>query len=319
MEKNVQYQRIMEAIHGNGDSFAQVLQEQQQYLYRIAFHYSCVDYIRRRRRAHCLAAAASCLVFLLSLGALSSAVASRLPLVGNLFSALHGQTDLQGMEEQAEDMGLTAVSNGIQVTLEQAYCDGELLFLAYRVESQEAWSREEAGASPAQLLYQGYARANGEQELVEWGTAGLEGRYLDAHTFLGAEYYLLQDMDLGETFDLKIGIGSWNPDPEGKWGTERVGYWTFETEICQETEGIQDYDVRIRGKQEGYAIEKISVSPVLISFYLSIPEEAEALDHLIHVYRGEEMVPMFLWETRGEQVEQAVLYYALAEAGEPSP
>ncbi|WP_342508046.1 DUF4179 domain-containing protein [Sporosarcina sp. FSL K6-2383] len=90
-------------------------------------------------------AVAACLVVGLSVGIVGTAfptVASQVPLLGNLFT-LFGDEErnvFEGYHENAQALNLSAESNGVVITLNEAVYDGDLLTVSFKVKTTEKLS-----------------------------------------------------------------------------------------------------------------------------------------------------------------------------------
>lgn len=175
---------------------AEAFPEKEAYLtYKSAAKAGSGKRIGKSVRAVCMAAGI-CLFVLLWFGTTYPSVAAKLPIVGGMFRYIQEKLEFGGnYEGYADEVGAVYSNNGISVTVSEAYCDGNVLVISYKVESKTAF-RDYPGdlSTSGQMYYDGESvmEENGTlTRLEEVGVAGLEGRFLDETTFVGAEMFPL--------------------------------------------------------------------------------------------------------------------------------
>lgn len=85
-------------------------------------------------------AAGISLFMILWFGATYPAAAAKLPIVGRVFRYIQEKLEFGGnYEGYADEIGAVYSNNGISVTISEAYCDGTVLVLSYKVESKMAF------------------------------------------------------------------------------------------------------------------------------------------------------------------------------------
>lgn len=110
--------------------------------------------------------------------------------------------------------------------------------------------------------------------LNDFGTAGLESRYIDEHTFVGLETYSLEGKTFPETFDLEISISKFVPEisfgenPFQKNGAR--GRWNFDIPVTVNSADIQT--IAVHAKKNEHPIDTVVVSPIMITIYTSYPD-----------------------------------------------
>ena len=202
--------------------------------------------------------------------------ARTIPFLGSAFAYVQDKLDFAGLySNYAFEIGDTAVDNGITVTLSEIYCDGTNLYAGFVVESERAFSEiSPDDYSNGQLYYEGSAYISGGSErtrLNDFGVTGLEGQFYDEYTFVGTETYSLNGSDFpGEfTFEMKINsIGRiWS---DGTNNQTVSGKWKFWAAAKSNTDDVVTYE--INEEVDGYMIDKIVVTPVMITVYTSYPD-----------------------------------------------
>lgn len=116
-------------------------------------------------RAVCMAAGI-CLFVLLWFGATYPSAAAKLPIVGGMFRYIQEKLEFGGnYEGYADEVGAVYSNNGVSVTVSEAYCDGNVLVISYKVESKTAFRDY-----PGDLSTSGQMYYNGESVMEENGT-----------------------------------------------------------------------------------------------------------------------------------------------------
>lgn len=185
---------------------------------------------------------AATLVAVLTLGIANPALASRLPIVGNVFESIEKNIYFPGSYSQyATSVNETAYSNGIGITLSEILCDGQSLYVTYIIENENpfkytSWGDSELMDMNQLITSEAYNKVDfTDEELDNTGFAGLEGKFIDENTFVGIEKYhlALLDSEIPDqfTFQTKInlienyGVKS-NDVSSYTWGT-----WAFKVPV----------------------------------------------------------------------------------------
>ena len=193
-------------------------------------------------------------------------------------------------EGYADEIGAVYSNNGISVTISEAYCDGTVLVLSYKVESKMAFRSYPGDTSTSvQMHYdaENVKNDNGKLiELEESGVAGLEGKFLDETTFVGIEMLPLWEGSYPEEFELNVSIfGFGLQDDKNKDVYWIPGNWRFKVPVRVNSEDIQTYEINKRNGE--YSIDCVKVTPLITTVYTTYPgdEYADApFDYLVQAY-----------------------------------
>lgn len=197
--------------------------------------------------------------------------ARTIPFLGSAFAYVQDKLDFAGLySNYAFEIGDTAVDNGITVTLSEIYCDGTSLYVGFVVESEKSFSE----ISPddyrsGQLYYEGVAYISGESErkkLSDFGVTGLEGQFYDENTFVGIETFSLDGLSFPSEFEFEMKIHSIGI----KSGETVKGKWIFSAFTESNTDDVVTYE--INEEANGHTIDRIVVTPVMITVYTSYPD-----------------------------------------------
>lgn len=232
--------------------------------------------VKRTVRAVCVAAGIFLFLFLW-FGATYPSVAAKLPIVGGMFRYIQEKMEFGGnYEGYTDEVGAVYSNNGISVTISEVYCDGTVLAISYKVESKTAF-RDYPGdtSTSAQMYYDGESvmDENGKlTELEETGAAGLEGRFLDETTFVGAEMLPLWEGSYPEEFELNVSIFAFGlQDNEHKDIYWIPGNWRFKIPVRVNDENVKIYEI---DKWNGdYSIDCVKVTPFITTVYTTYPGE----------------------------------------------
>lgn len=201
-------------------------------------------------------------------------MARKIPFIGNVFEYLQTQLDFPGpFDKIATSAEMTVRNSGITVTIQELYCDGENLFVSYLIESDKVFSEYTSERYlETQLDFSGenYIQADGEiLETDPFGAAGLEGRFVDEHTFAGADVIRLVDRQFPDEFIFTLEVHSWNL-LVNRGEKEIWGSWKLSVPVRVNHENVEILEVN--RTENRHSIDKVTVSPIAITVYTSYPE-----------------------------------------------
>ena len=185
---------------------------------------------------------AASLGIIITLGVTNPALASSIPFVGSVFEAVEKNIHFPAnYSEYATTVNESTESNGVKVTMKEILCDGQSLYVTYLIEKEKPFKNTiglaggELGKTQL-LVEESYSSVNfSDKKLDSSGFAGLEGKFVDEHTFVGMEKYRLDSLGLEvpNEFDFKVKlkwITSKDYSVEGK--EDRVkGTWAFKVPV----------------------------------------------------------------------------------------
>ena len=202
--------------------------------------------------------------------------ARTIPFLGSVFTFVQDNLDFAGIySNYAFEIGDTAVDKGITVTLSGIYCDGTSLYVGFVVESEKSFSEisPEDYKNGEQLYYEGTAYLSGESErtkLNDPGVAGLEGQFYDEYTFVGIETFSLDGLAFPSEFEFEMKIDLIGIKSDGMNVKTTNGKWKFSALAKSNTDDVVTYE--INEEVNGHTIDKIVVTPVMITVYTSYPD-----------------------------------------------
>ncbi|HCJ14084.1 MAG TPA: hypothetical protein DHV77_02205 [Erysipelotrichaceae bacterium] len=221
-------------------------------------------------------------IFVFALSSVFPVYARRLPFIGEAFAYIQDHLDFMGLYSQyAYHVGDTSKNAGVGITLSEVYCDGENLFISYLLESEKFTAlRNGSDYNEKQLLCESkaYYEKDGKKILLNSnGLTGLEGSFIDNKTFAGVEIYCMNQEGFPDEFTLDIVFESIGEN------RKISGKWDFYINVQCNREDVKVYEVGV--EKEGHRIDRIVVSPVMISVYTSYPDlYSGTVRYQVHTY-----------------------------------
>ena len=214
------------------------------------------------------------LILMITIGAMNPVFAKKLPFIGSVFHYIQNEMDFAGLyDNYADEIGEQAENNKISVCISEIYCDGNNLFLSYRIESEIPFKDYvDKEYVQSQMDYTNIITIKDfpELRLNDYGIRGLEGKFLDDYTFAGAETYSLGEMEFPDSFTLDISINSWILMLMDGSEYSILGNWKFSIPVTVNKKDINTISVGM--SNQGHSIDKVVVSPVMITIFTSYPD-----------------------------------------------
>lgn len=195
-----------------------------------------------KKRIRVMGKVAAGLGVMVTLGVANPALATKLPIVGGVFESIEKNVYFPGnYSEYATSINETVYSRGIGITLSEVLCDGQSLYVTYKVESDEpfkntSWNNGGKMDMNQLIIEEAYNRVNfSSKELDNTGFAGLEGKFIDERTFVGVQKYHLDSLETNvpDEFEFKTKIKyieNYNTEDESK-NDIRKGTWAFKVPV----------------------------------------------------------------------------------------
>lgn len=225
-----------------------------------------------------IAVAIFILVFIggFSVNVVAPIYARDLPFVGSVFTYIQDKLHVSGIYSQyAAEVGNMDEDNGITITLSETYCDGVNLYMSFIVESNEPFSSFfSEGFVKNQLNYDGvaYIEYGGERkQLNDFGIAGFEGEYIDDNKFVGVDVFSLTGSEFPEEFIVDMKIKAIGDVVNNRKKNYIKGNWRLSSSVVTNDSDVVTYS--INKSENGHTIDKIVVTPVMVSIYTSYPDK----------------------------------------------
>lgn len=239
--------------------------------------YQCVEKDSKKMKSKYRVAlgTAAAILCVIILNVTNPVLARNLPFVGNVFEYLQNKLDFAGnYNEYASDVEIVTKSNGVTVEVQESYCDGENLFVAYQIQSEKPFSEYATeNYLKTQLDFEGliWVMADGKSlPLNDFGVSGLEGEFTDEYTFVGVDTIRLAEGEFPDEFIYGFQIYKWNLLLET--GTEDAinGYWDLSIPVKVNKADVKVIEGNVSERQHN--IDKVVVSPIMATIYTSYPE-----------------------------------------------
>lgn len=211
------------------------------------------------------------IVLVCGIGMFTPSIAAKLPFIGSVFESIEKNIYFPGnFSQYATSVNETAYSNGIGITLSEVLCDGQSLYVTYVVENEEpfkntSWGNGKKLDMNQLIIADSYSKVDfSNKELDSTGFAGLEGKFIDEHTFVGVQKYHLTslDADIPDEFELKtkiVNIDNYAVNVNEK-DYEVSGTWAFKIPVKVNRELKKNVDVK--GIENNFIkIDSISITP----------------------------------------------------------
>ena len=262
------------------------------------------------------------------------AIAAQIPFLGNIFRDLEGQVSFPGdyseksiklgaaseekdhpqkqdASDDRNDAGQTVpmeeTAYGVTVTLSEAACDYNSIYLALLVQNEKGFSKD--ATYPNILFYDAKVKLqkqDGSIDKFEYETegiytVGIEGEYIDAHTFQGIYQFGTADLDLSEYTACDLTFTEFEQLlPTG--GTETItvpdygevtrlipdsvhykGPWKFHLNLEDMEVNEQEIPVQ-EANENGFGIEKVVKTEFAIYAVPILPEGEKEYDYVATIW-----------------------------------
>ncbi|MBW6410170.1 DUF4179 domain-containing protein [Clostridium weizhouense] len=234
-----------------------------------------------KKRKIAIGITAACISFVVSFGVINPAFAAKLPIIGTVFKAIEKNIEFPGDYSQyATSLNEVVSDNGIKITLSDILCDGEELYVTYKVESKEPFRYEKEGDEPLdsdQLLENeaSHKVSFSEKELVMDAIGGLDGKFIDEHTFIGMKKYYLKflDKEIPDSFNFEVKITSigthvFYNNPKNQFF---YGNWAFKVPVKVDKSISKNINVNYK-TDNGFSLESIIITPFNVVINSTTPD-----------------------------------------------
>ena len=231
---------------------------------------------------------------LFTLGYSNPAFAAKLPLIGSVFESIEKNIVFPGnYSEYSTSVNKSAVSNGIKITMSEILCDGQSLYVTYKVESPTKFKLGDDSLTMDQLMtseaYKKVSFSNKEPDPNS--VAGLEGKFLDEYTFIGVEKYNLDSLNtsIPDSFDFQVKLTSIGTQDLEKDQYLR-GTWAFKVPVKVDKSLIKNIPIS-DAEANGQKIKSISITPfqIMLKTYNSVGNYEKIYDKRIYDDKGNEL------------------------------
>ncbi|MDM0447239.1 DUF4179 domain-containing protein [Clostridium perfringens] len=244
------------------------------------------------------------LAIIIGIGVGTSTFAYGVPVIKNAFERIQKEIWNKGnYSKYATEVNQTVSNNGVGITLSEILCDGQNLYVSYVIESKEPFkyikykydpvkdydiTKEQAEKiEQMQLDYGAEAKVSfTDSELDNSGVSGLEGRFIDNHTFVGVEEYNLTslNMRIPDEFEFIINFNSIVEEGWNERDKRHIfkGEWNFKVPVKVDKSLSKCIEVNDMNK-EGVGIKEVIATPIKLKL-VTTGYDREKNNYWIRVY-----------------------------------
>ncbi len=215
------------------------------------------------RRKNIAIAASLALVILIGLG--STTLAKEY--LSNVFSTVKEFVTLRDSSKKPIGINKTVTNNGVSITVQEAVYDDVELYVSFIVKSEKPF----VNIKDNQLLIGEHSRVSFSNKPIYY--EALKGKFVDEHTFVGINTYLLTDIDtdIPKNFSLDLDIKDvrLNGSEDGK---EYIvfGDWKLSVPVEFDGRGIRVITPNIN--ENDITIKKITLSNIHTKIEAQLPK-----------------------------------------------
>ncbi len=195
------------------------------------------------------------------IGITNPAMASKIPLVGNVFNEIEKNIRFPGNYSQyATSVNETVKSKGISATISEVLCDGQSLYVTYEIESDKSIKNMVQG-NQLMLEDEYNITSFSNKELIQNNMGGLEGKLVDDYTFIGVRKFDLLSLntEIPNEFEFKTKtevMGEFN----GNENNLVFGTWAFKVPVKVNKDLRNEIDLNYN-IGNGININSLSITP----------------------------------------------------------
>ncbi|MDS0527634.1 DUF4179 domain-containing protein [Clostridium sp. SHJSY1] len=241
-----------------------------------------IKVIKYRKRKIVVSSIAAIIIGFFTFGITNPAVASKMPILGGVFESIEKNIHFTGnYSEYATAINETVESNGVKVTLSEILCDGEGLYVTYKVESEKPFKYTSWDDKPLDMnqliTKEAYNKVSfSNKELEGNGLVGLEGKFVDDNTFIGMKTYHLNSLEkeVPNEFDFLIkftSIGTSALKEEDK-DQNFTGTWAFKIPVKVNKSISKNIEINER-EDNGFILNSITITPFQMTIVNTNPDK----------------------------------------------
>ncbi|MFT8351223.1 DUF4179 domain-containing protein [Clostridium saccharoperbutylacetonicum] len=240
-----------------------------------------IKYKKFKKRKIAVGITAALISLVITFGTINPALAAKLPIIGSMFKVIEKNVDSPAdYSEYATSLNTVVSDNGIKVTLSDIVCDGEELYVTYKVESKEPFKYELNENKPLdsdQLLEnEAYHKVSfSDKELAMGKVSGLDGKFIDEHTFIGMKKYYLKSLgeEIPDSFDFEVKITSITTHVFENNNKNQIfnGNWAFKVPVKVDKSISKNIQVNYK-TDNGFSIDSIIITPFSVVINSTNPD-----------------------------------------------
>lgn len=223
-------------------------------------------------------------------GLVTTGVADEIPLLGNVFKELRNELGLRGEVKGVNISTEPIVQNGVSIQAQDAICDDYGVYVSFVVKTDKDKPFLN-NLNDKQLLVSERGVVDFEEgELETLGLSGLQGKFIDEHTFIGVKSFSFNGKkDIPKNFNINVEFESVALNSVEDNVPRVSGNWKFNIPV-EYKKGIKEINTNI--KNGNIEIEKISIGKLNTELVVKCPKNIMQTDE----------ATIFLYDDKGKEI-----------------
>ena len=223
-------------------------------------------------------------------GLVTTGVADEIPLLGNVFKELRNELGLRGEVKGVNVSTEPIVQNGVSIQAQDAICDDYGVYVSFvvKTDKDKPFLND---LNDKQLLVSERGVVDFEDgELETLGLSGLQGKFIDEHTFIGVKSFSFNGKkDIPKNFNINVEFESVALNSVEDNVPRVSGNWKFNIPV-EYKKGIKEINTNI--KNGNIEIEKISIGKLNTELVVKGPKNIMQTDE----------ATIFLYDDKGKEI-----------------
>lgn len=223
-------------------------------------------------------------------GLVTTGVADEIPLLGNVFKELRNELGLRGEVKGVNISTEPIVQNGVSIQAQDAICDDYGVYVSFvvKTDKDKPFLND---LNDKQLLVSERGVVDFEDgELETLGLSGLQGKFIDEHTFIGVKSFSFNGKkDIPKNFNINVEFESVALNSVEDNVPRVSGNWKFNIPV-EYKKGIKEINTNI--KNGNIEIEKINIGKLNTELVVKGPKNIMKTDE----------ATIFLYDDKGKEI-----------------
>lgn len=223
-------------------------------------------------------------------GLVTTGVADEIPLLGNVFKELRNELGLRGEVKGVNISTEPIVQNGVSIQAQDAICDDYGVYVSFvvKTDKDKPFLND---LNDKQLLVSERGVVDFEDgELETLGLSGLQGKFIDEHTFIGVKSFSFNGKkDIPKNFNINVEFESVALNSVEDNVPRVSGNWKFNIPV-EYKKGIKEINTNI--KNGNIEIEKINIGKLNTELVVKGPKNIMQTDE----------ATIFLYDDKGKEI-----------------
>ena len=223
-------------------------------------------------------------------GLVTTGVADEIPILGNVFKELRNELGLRGEVKGVNISTEPIVQNGVSIQAQDALCDDYGVYVSFVVKTDKDKPFLN-NLNDKQLLVSERGVVDFEDgELETLGLSGLQGKFIDEHTFIGVKSFSFNGKkDIPKNFNINVEFESVALNSVEDNVPRVSGNWKFNIPV-EYKKGIKEINTNI--KNGNIEIEKINIGKLNTELVVKGPKNIMQTDEST----------IFLYDDKGKEI-----------------